>query len=459
MENYAPLRHADAASKSDEQLTKEADAFLQEHPPLQFVAECIDKLRELQVPWFSPERLREKFPARVRMMWLEQRPDLRQEITTKLTGLKAPLARKRDPERQAQDIDEAIGLVCTPQDFEEAFVSTQLVVYGDARAIFAFINAHMPWKEQTQQHRDFAYTALQSLLDPRGKKPRIMEHLEMRMTLDEFHLQKHLPPDIRSIANKARFKYEKENPGKPFTAEMEFEYLKLRLLTTHLELIEIRKVWDRGVEIMGLNTPLASKETSEEDALLSSNSRPTSLPTAEQAERLTRGQTPTQPPPALDGVIDVREEELLAAEMSKLEAELNPETIKPPPKASHGLPSNGSSHMPSKEEMAQRLEIIGVKLPQALVTNISQLHLFQVFTLFEKNTWPEKENDQQKMMIGFLNASDPKKLPLGRIETFGFKTLRTTFLTELSAMAPASLMADLAPKPVPPPLPSEAKRT
>ena len=90
-----PLQHQDPQKKNDEELAKEARGHLAASPPLQLMAELLTKLRAMDFAWWSPDKLRHFAPAAERMAWFEQRPDLRQQITTTLTGYAPKATRKR----------------------------------------------------------------------------------------------------------------------------------------------------------------------------------------------------------------------------------------------------------------------------------------------------------------------------------------------------------------------------
>jgi hypothetical protein len=214
------LLHTDPDS-TDNARAAEAETFLAEHPELQYVSTCIDLLRKANVDWFTSEQLRDAFPANVRMQWFAERPDIRQRITTELTGLKAGAARKRSTERQAMDIDDAIGVDCTVQEFDAAFQPDELAVYGDAGAIFKLLLERFPWETNDPLLRELVAMLLDALLEPRGDKPQIMSHLQMRSALPEEHVQERIPLRVRVAVNRARLEHEATHPSKPFTAEME----------------------------------------------------------------------------------------------------------------------------------------------------------------------------------------------------------------------------------------------
>jgi hypothetical protein len=243
------LLHTDPDS-TDNARAAEAETFLAEHLELQYVSTCIDLLRKANVDWFTSEQLRDAFPANVRMQWFAERPDIRQRITTELTGLKAGAARKRSTERQAMDIDDAIGVDCTVQEFDAAFQPDELAVYGDAGAIFKLLLERFPWETNDPLLRELVAMLLDALLEPRGDKPQIMSHLQMRSALPEEHVQERIPLRVRVAVNRARLEHEATHPSKPFTAEMELAIMTPATIAAHLDLLEVYHVFKRAGELM-----------------------------------------------------------------------------------------------------------------------------------------------------------------------------------------------------------------
>src|SRR5690349_7110830 len=103
-----PLDHQDPDRKTDETLRNEARAHPAATPSLQLVAELLTRLRVLELPWWTPEMRRERWTATERMRWYRARPDLRQRITSALTGLAPKAARKKTPDFQGSLLDSVI---------------------------------------------------------------------------------------------------------------------------------------------------------------------------------------------------------------------------------------------------------------------------------------------------------------------------------------------------------------
>ncbi len=314
------LLHTDPDS-TDNARAAEAETFLSEHPELQYVSTCIDLLRKANVDWFTSGQLRDAFPANVRMKWFVDRPDIRQRITTELTGLKAGAARKRSTERQAMDIDDAIGVDCTVQEFDAAFQPDELAVYGDAGAIFKLLLERFPWETNDPLLRELVAMLLDALLEPRGDKPQIMSHLQMRSALPEEHVQERIPLRVRVAVNRARLEHEAEHPSKPFTAEMELAIMTPVTIAAHLDLLEVYHVFKRAGELMAF-IPVAADEDGTVNMLETEHpaTRPTPLvpPDDLEAHRMER---PTHLPalPEEDAVVEAEaiDEADVAEEMSQ----------------------------------------------------------------------------------------------------------------------------------------------
>jgi hypothetical protein len=126
-----PMQHDD--DRTDAELGAEAGAQLARSPSLQLVAELLGRLREMKLPWWTPQQLRAAYPAAERLSWLASRPDIRQRITTQLTGLAPRAARNKSPAFQAELIDSVVdeGDISV-DDFEHAFDPVDLALYGPA---------------------------------------------------------------------------------------------------------------------------------------------------------------------------------------------------------------------------------------------------------------------------------------------------------------------------------------
>lgn len=88
------------------------------------------------------------------MKWLKERPDVRQRITSALTGLAPRAARNKAPEFQATLLDSVIedGDI-NVQTFEHAFQPVELVAYGPVGAFWKLFRDKMPWRDESPAHR------------------------------------------------------------------------------------------------------------------------------------------------------------------------------------------------------------------------------------------------------------------------------------------------------------------
>jgi hypothetical protein len=252
-----PLEHVDADRKSDEALRSEARSHLGATPSLQLVAELLTKLRTLDLPWWKPEMLRERWPAIERMRWYRSRPDLRQKITSSLTGLQPKAARKKAPDFQGGLIDAVIdeGDV-SARAFEDSFDPADLVVYGPVEAFWSGFMEKMPWKQDTSVHQELiawlfdALLAEHSAIDGMRRKP-ILTAWEARTAIDGRVWHTRMPVEIRVAIDEARFRKERERPGEPFHAVSDLSIAVAGTIATSIPLRDLMPVFLAAEKIMG----------------------------------------------------------------------------------------------------------------------------------------------------------------------------------------------------------------
>lgn len=253
-------------TKDDEALAEEAHAHLARRGPLQLVAELMIKLRGLGLPWWTAEQNRVAWRAAHRMQWLEQRPDLRQLITTKLTGLAPKAARRLTAELQASLVDTAIdaGDIHVGQ-FEEAFAPPDLVVYGPVREFWKAFRASMPWDQDTPAHQELVAWLLDSLLADRSvlldglvRRTPILTAWQVRSAIEDRVWHTHLPVEIRVQIDRARFARERDQPGQPFHARDDLDIATPAVITKHIPLTVILPVMDFAERAMGFATEVAA---------------------------------------------------------------------------------------------------------------------------------------------------------------------------------------------------------
>ena len=197
------FEHQDAAQKDDAMLRREARDHLASNSSSQVVAELLHRLRALKVTWWSAEVLRASWPAETRMRWYRSRPDLRQQITTGLTGLAPKACRKKDPEFQAGLIDAVLDDGDIDVDkFELAFDPSDLAVYAPPSELWRLFHERMPWRDEDQQNLDLiawllrALLADKSSLDGMTRKP-VLTPWDVRTNIDGKLWHTRMPLEVR----------------------------------------------------------------------------------------------------------------------------------------------------------------------------------------------------------------------------------------------------------------------
>lgn len=260
------FNHEDEGA-SDESLHEAARQHLAGAPHLQLVAELLTKLRTLDMDWWGPELLRSTWSARARMTWLAGRPDLRQGITSELTGLPANTARRKTPEFQAELIDSVLdaGDVSATR-FDEAFDPCDLVVYGPAAEIWSVFRERMPWEDQSPEHQRLAAWLLRALLADRStiggmtRRP-IMTPWEVRAAVDPLLWQTRVPAEIRAAVDEARLRHEKAKPREPFTTRQELAICTPDHLAANIPLLDLATLLGVAERNMGFGVPQAEVVT------------------------------------------------------------------------------------------------------------------------------------------------------------------------------------------------------
>ncbi len=253
----------------DDVLDHEADIALGKSPALQILAELLKELRELDLPWWTPEQRREALTATDRMRMLEQRPDIRQRIVTELTGLLPKAARRMAPDMQASLLDEVLEEDRTSAEFEVAFKAEELVLYGDAANLFFSAMDALPLDQDTEEHRlvmeKFLNSCLRSDRDFDNKKLQpIITHWDLRTALDYELWQAKIPLEVRAAVDKARLELEKAKPGERFSAKHEVEIVTVSKIVTHIPLVNFKNLIEVAAKKMGFERPLELEEVVEE---------------------------------------------------------------------------------------------------------------------------------------------------------------------------------------------------
>lgn len=263
-ESPKPLAHQDAERKDDDVLAREARTFLLASPTVQLVAELLTKLREADLAWWSPQALREAWPAAERMRWLDERPDLRQRITTALTGLAPKAARKKPSDFQAALIDSVVDDGDTSvRAFEEAFSPVEMAVYGPVTSFWRAFRDRFPWDDRRPAHRELVAWLMGALLndksfiDDMGRAP-VMNAWDLRTGIDNRAWHAHMPIEVRAAIDDARLKREKVDPGEPFHAADDLSIALPETIATHVPLRDLGGVLDVAERAMALAVEVAA---------------------------------------------------------------------------------------------------------------------------------------------------------------------------------------------------------
>jgi hypothetical protein len=242
---------------TDDRLAQLAAAHLTKSAPLQMVAELLTRLREMSFPWWTPEQLRRAYPARERLHWLAHRPDIRQRITTQLTGLAPRAARNKSPDFQAELIDSVIDEGDIGLDvFEAAFEPMDLAVYGPAEDFFQLFRRRMPWEDDSTPHQDLigwligAFLSDKCALDGSPRTP-ILSALDVRSTIDGAVWHTRVPLHVRVMIDEARFAAQRERPYEPFTVDRDLAIATPALIAASIPLKDLSGVIDLAAVSMG----------------------------------------------------------------------------------------------------------------------------------------------------------------------------------------------------------------
>jgi len=183
------------------------------------------------------------------MQWLAQRADIRQRITSSLTGLPRKAARSKTPEFQAGLIDAVLdhGDI-SGAEFEEAFSPQDLVIYGPAAEIWGQFRQRMPWGDDTEAHQKLVGWLLRILLSEKStldmdmlRKP-VLTAWDVRTAIDPRIWQDRMPVDLRASVDDARLKREKSRPREPYCARLELEIATPELIAQHIPLADLLPV-------------------------------------------------------------------------------------------------------------------------------------------------------------------------------------------------------------------------
>lgn len=255
MADLKPLQHVDADKKDDAVLRREAEAQLSRFPALQVVGDLLARLRSRELSWWSCDDLRVFWPARERMRWLRERPDLRAQITTALTQLPSRAARKKTADFQADLIESFLedGDI-TMKQFEESFDPFDLVIYGPVSDFWRKFRERMPWHDDTKANQEIVAGLLRSLL---AHGP--ISALDVRSAISPAVWQTKIPLDVRIAIDEARLRREKA--GEPFGAAQELAVATPDVVASCIPLRELAPVFDVAQKALGWDGITAPRTT------------------------------------------------------------------------------------------------------------------------------------------------------------------------------------------------------
>jgi hypothetical protein len=248
-----PLVHAIDVRERDA-VRQDATDHLARWPALQVIAELLIDLRAAGVSWWAPALLCERWPVSERFFWLEQRADLREEITRSMTGLTLRDARRRSVSFQAELIDAVVDPAIDAQRLEEAFDPRDLVVYGPVSEIWDEIVASIPWDTELQPaliERLLAILLADRSVALGTTRPAILTPWRLRTAIDTRAWQAHLPARVRASVDEARLHKELVDPGVPFSAQDELEVVTVGVIATSIPLRALRPAFLAAARVMG----------------------------------------------------------------------------------------------------------------------------------------------------------------------------------------------------------------
>ncbi|HEX7663433.1 MAG TPA: hypothetical protein VF407_02940, partial [Polyangiaceae bacterium] len=262
------LRHADSPKGDDAALAAESKAHVSGSPALQLVAELLTKLRNGRFSWWTPESLRDAWSANDRMRWFEQRPDIRQRITSGLTGLAPKASRNKQPDFQAALVDSVVddGDV-TPEQFENAFDPVEIAAYAPVGEIWHRFREKMPWDQDTPAHQELVgwlfdqLLASSSSIEGMTRKPILSSH-QVRTTIPGKIWHSKIPMEVRVAIDDLRFQRERAKPGEPFHAIHDLSVATPTIIAANIPLRELVRVVEVAEKQMNMPAKGQSAGTS-----------------------------------------------------------------------------------------------------------------------------------------------------------------------------------------------------
>jgi len=249
MEALKSLVHDDA-DRSDDASRREARAWAAKSPQVQLIAELLLILRAADPPWWSPDVLCTLWPPLTRMRWFAQRPDIRQRVTTQVTGLAQNAARTKSCEFQAELIEAVLagGDVSTTV-LDLAFEPLEIATYGNAQEIWTQFKDRMPWTSDTPPNQKLvgqllrAFLSERSPLDPEMMRRPILTACEVREAIDSTVWQTSVTTELRVAMDDARVRWEKTRAKEPYHARHDLQIVTPELIPVHIALVDLLGVF------------------------------------------------------------------------------------------------------------------------------------------------------------------------------------------------------------------------
>jgi len=263
-------------SDSDEIRQQEARDWAQKRPSVQLVAEVVARLRGWAPEWWSPAVVRELWPPLTRMRWFADRPDIRQRITTLLTGLPRNAARAKTCEFQAELLESVMA--CGDVDaatFDAAFDPIEMALYADPAEIWEAFRERMPWSDDSPSQQRFVGGLLRSLLADRcsldatlTRRP-ILGACEVRGAIDSSVWQSRVPLELRAAMDDARIAWERSRGREPYQARHDLQIVTPETIPTYVPILDLLGVFQLAGEVMGFSGGEARESGRYESARIS----------------------------------------------------------------------------------------------------------------------------------------------------------------------------------------------
>lgn len=249
---------------SDQVLAKEAAVHFGVTPYLQFLAEIFVAVR----PWLTTKALFRIFSVKTIMEALASRPDLRQELTTKLTGYKRIAARKKNPLEQTKLIEDALGNEEEPGDITLEDVEKEIApetwavyIFGDQfwKAFSSEVLADIV-AANGEKEKEFITFFIEKALQERRHEGRelkpILTHLDVADAMDPddtLKWQQRIPPEKLSEANRVRRAQERKTPRVPFTTKQEIGIIGIDVIVNSFDLTDFVPMVSAAGKSMGFD--------------------------------------------------------------------------------------------------------------------------------------------------------------------------------------------------------------